>query len=464
MPSQNSAARNRKLNQDVDRRNAPSNVRKKMSDKSSSSKKGVNGLVFSFVCLVVSMSVLILFFGFYTDTYYGIVDTIAGHFGYSEKQYAVVIDAGSTGSRVLAFEFHRAYLDGRLVLDGEIFRELKPGLSSLTPEEGAKQVNKLLDEARNYIPKELWPKTPLVLKATAGLRMLGSGQADNILNAIKELFDGSGFLVNDESVEIMHGSDEGIFSWFTINFLLGRLNGKNTVAALDLGGGSTQVTYAPTDISQTPLYKDFIHTIPTFYSTVDVFTNSYSGLGLMALRKTVLTGNKENQTSYESECVNPIIKNKPFYYGNKEYLINGKDNKKSTENPEVDYETCYELVKKKALPLVKPKPITISQHQIAAFSYFYDRAIETGLVEPFIGGEISLGEFMKKSREVCKEANADQPFMCVDLIYISVLLQDGYGLKAQTPIKLYKKIRGHEISWALGCAYNVLLNNKGSHL
>lgn len=236
------------------------------------------------MCLVASMTILILFFGFYTDTYYGIVDTIAGHFGYSDKQYAVVIDAGSTGSRVLAFEFHRAYLDGRLVLDSELFKELKPGLSSQTPDEGAKQIDKLLDEARKYIPKDLWSKTPLVLKATAGLRMLGPGQADNILNTIRELFQGSGFQVNEESVEIMHGSDEGIFSWFTINFLLGRLNGKNTVAALDLGGGSTQVTYAPKDISQTPLYQDFIHTVPTFYSKVDVFTNSYSGLGLMALR------------------------------------------------------------------------------------------------------------------------------------------------------------------------------------
>jgi ectonucleoside triphosphate diphosphohydrolase 5/6 len=106
------------------------------------------------------------------------------------------------------------------------------------------------------------------------------------------------------------------------------------------------------------------------------------------------------------------------------------------ENPEVDYEVCYELVKKTALPLVKPKPITMSQHQIAAFSYYYDRAIETGLVEPFIGGEISLGEFVKKSREVCKEPNADQPFMCLDLTYIVVLLQDGFGLKMQTPIKV----------------------------
>lgn len=46
----------------------------------------------------------------------------------------------------------------------------------------------------------------------------------------------------------MEGTDEGIFSWFTVNFLLDQFsthNPGNTVAALDLGGGSTQVTYSP---------------------------------------------------------------------------------------------------------------------------------------------------------------------------------------------------------------------------
>lgn len=46
----------------------------------------------------------------------------------------------------------------------------------------------------------------------------------------------------------MEGTDEGIFSWFTVNFLLERFNTHNpgnTVAALDLGGGSTQVTFSP---------------------------------------------------------------------------------------------------------------------------------------------------------------------------------------------------------------------------
>lgn len=111
-------------------------MRKKISDKQgvSLTKGGHSGLLFSFLCLVVTVAILIIFFGIYTDSLHPIVDTIFGHLGYSEKRFAVVIDAGSTGSRVLAFEFHKAYLDGRLVLDKELFRETKPGLSSQTPD------------------------------------------------------------------------------------------------------------------------------------------------------------------------------------------------------------------------------------------------------------------------------------------------------------------------------------------
>lgn len=60
----------------------------------------------------------------------------------------------ATGSRVLAFEFHKSYLNGRLVLDNELFKELKPGLSSMTPEKGALQISQLLEEAKKFIPEK----------------------------------------------------------------------------------------------------------------------------------------------------------------------------------------------------------------------------------------------------------------------------------------------------------------------
>lgn len=45
----------------------------------------------------------------------------------------------------------------------------------------------------------------------------------------------------------MDGAHEGAFAWLTLNYLLGKLDSKqpaDTVAAIDLGGGSVQEAFA----------------------------------------------------------------------------------------------------------------------------------------------------------------------------------------------------------------------------
>lgn len=50
-----------------------------------------------------------------------------------------------------------------------------------------------------------------------------------------------------------------------------------------------------------------------------------------------------------------------------------------------------------------------------------------------------MGDFIEKAKEVCATANTDQPFMCLDVTYISVLLKEGYGLNSKTKVKVCKK-------------------------
>lgn len=90
--------------------------------------------------------------------------------------------------------------------------------------QGVETIANLLEKAKKEIPEEYWSKTPLILKATAGLRLLPQEKAENLLNSVRDLFKKAPFLTNEDSVEIMDGTDEGIFSWFTVNFLLGNEN------------------------------------------------------------------------------------------------------------------------------------------------------------------------------------------------------------------------------------------------
>lgn len=158
--------------------------------------------------------------------------------------------------------------------------------------------------------------------------------------------------------------------------------GKNTVAALDLGGGSTQVSFAMEDSHPHHSMANFIQTLKAPHAKLDVFTNSYLNLGIRAVRNAVfISGETKDGINYISECVNPIVELAKFTYATKTYFLSGKKHSKTlNENPVVDFDVCTNLIKQNTMDLVNPKPITMKNHQIAAFGAFYSRAYQNGLI------------------------------------------------------------------------------------
>lgn len=327
------------------------------------------------------------------------IDSLAFSFNLQKPLYVVVIDAGSTGSRVLAFSFHESILNGNLVLDDELFSEIKPGLSSFAdkPSDAAKSLTTLLNKAKTVIPQSEWPRAMLTMKATAGLRLLPEHKANAILEECRKLFQTSGFQVSKNSISIMEGTDEGIFSWFTVNFLLDRftsISSQATVAALDLGGGSTQITFQPDNVQAKKLEKH-VYSINVFNHNMSLYTHSYLGMGLMAARKAILTydTNIEDITSdlklpieVHSECVNPIVSTE-WSYGGRNYVVKGPVNGTyklvktqnfagSDENkPVVRFAECLKIIEK-YVDTLTDKPIGLKDHEVYAFSYYFERATE----------------------------------------------------------------------------------------
>lgn len=68
--------------------------------------------------------------------------------------YNIVLDAGSTGSRIHIFKFKRE--NQQLLLQSDGFHQLKPGLSSYAddPQAAANSLKPLLDEALKVVPQE----------------------------------------------------------------------------------------------------------------------------------------------------------------------------------------------------------------------------------------------------------------------------------------------------------------------
>ena len=59
------------------------------------------------------------------------------------------------------------------------------------------------------------------------------------------------------------GTEEGGYAWLTINYLLGKLGAKkdDTVAVVDLGGGSVQMAYAMADAEAKKAPSGYIQTL-----------------------------------------------------------------------------------------------------------------------------------------------------------------------------------------------------------
>ena len=99
-------------------------------------------------------------------------------------------------------------------LEDEVFHPIEPGLSSYEddPQGAAESLNELMQIAMDNVPAELQHCTPISLKATAGLRLLGKEKSDKILKAVHtRLSSNYPFAMAEEnSVSIMDGKDEGL--------------------------------------------------------------------------------------------------------------------------------------------------------------------------------------------------------------------------------------------------------------
>lgn len=211
-------------------------------------------------------------------------------------QYALMIDAGSTGSRIHIYKFNNCGKSP--AYEYEVFKQIQPGLSSFAgnPQDAAASLDPLLEEAVNVVPPSLYSCTPVAVKATAGLRLLGAQESGDILEAVqRRLQSAYPFQVVEDGVVIMDGKDEGVFAWITANYLLdtiraGSPRGAPTYAVLDLGGASTQIVFEPTfgDDDGT-LFVDGDHKYELQFggTTRVLYQHSYLGYGLMRARLSV---------------------------------------------------------------------------------------------------------------------------------------------------------------------------------
>ena len=126
-----------------------------------------------------------------------------------KRRYGIVIDGGSTGSRIHVFGYRVE--SGYGVFDfgeeGLASMKVNPGLSAYArdPDGAGKSLVKLLEYAKSRVPRDQWEFTEIRLMATAGLRLLELDVQNRILESCRQVLRSSGFKFHDEWASVITG-------------------------------------------------------------------------------------------------------------------------------------------------------------------------------------------------------------------------------------------------------------------
>ncbi|KAF2863083.1 nucleoside phosphatase GDA1/CD39 [Piedraia hortae CBS 480.64] len=433
-------------------------------------------------------------------------------------QYALMIDAGSTGSRIHVYRFNNCGPTPEL--EDEVFemtakKEGGSGLSSYgsDAEGAARSLDPLMEVAIKSVPAKVRKCSPLAVKATAGLRKLGTEKSEAILKAVRHRLETQyPFPVVSEErggVEVMDGKDEGVYAWITTNYLLGKIGGPDktpTAAVFDLGGGSTQIVFQPIfkgsssgGMPETMKEGDHKYKLSFGGREFELYQHSYLGYGLMEARnnlhRTVVQGLYENHADTSSQWLNEPIANPCLHPGtSRQVKVALEDNhplgKTVTVNmtgpskgsPAQCRALAEKTLNKEAACAIAPcafngvhQPAlekTFAREDVYLFSYFYDRTQPLGMPESF-----TLRELHELTHRVCQGKSSGawsvfesipgamdeldgRPEHCLDLNFMLALLHTGYDMPIDREVKIAKKIKGNELGWCLGASLP-LLSMKG---
>uniref|UniRef100_A0A7E4V048 Nucleoside phosphatase GDA1/CD39 n=1 Tax=Panagrellus redivivus TaxID=6233 RepID=A0A7E4V048_PANRE len=427
--------------------------------------------------------------------------------------YGIIIDAGSTGSRLFLYRWlagsETELIKIEPVVDGNgqaIVMKVSPGLSTFgdKPSEAPVYIKPLIEYAYEYIPIDSRKTAAFFLFATAGMRLLPIEQQNAVMNSLRSgLPKITDLNIVPDQIKVIDGKWEGIYNWIAANFILGRfepredpsslnLKRKPTVGMIDMGGASTQIAF---ELVNTDFTSDDVQIVNLGASDTSdllkykLFVTTFLGYGVNEGAKKYekylsekLYKNNENDTvSYVRDGCLPV---------NLMRLVTNEDGTQYVRKGTGEWDTCVRNIAK-ILTEESPKcpntaancffggiaspPLRLSEIELYGFSeYWY--SVEDVLA---LGGVYNHTTFESSARSYCSQrwpaiksraraqmyprANEERlETQCFKSAWIHAILHDGFFVdENKHKFQSANKIANQEVQWALGAMIYHMRGTRG---
>ena len=356
-----------------------------------------------------------------------------------EKHYSIVIDAGSSGSRIYVYQLQPKALDNmpEVTMVGKP-KKFKPGISAMaTDQETVMQsIAALVEHAKQSIDSAYWGKTPLYLMATAGMRLVEKQQQEKTMHQISSYLTTTPFAF--KKAMIISGQFEGLYGWIAANYLDDQMDpNQKREALVEMGGASTQVAHVAAtagDRTQTRTYRG---------EEQHIYAFSYLGMGSNeAIRMTAVPecypvgypiSDSQKGTGDCAACAKKVAQSFAQLCDSISYLdcLFGED-------VHLDSASTY----------------------LAVSGFYYTfKALDFADTVRLDSLHVRGSRFCGKTWEEIQKQYDDSPeylsTYCFNSSYYGALLGEGYHLKESTVILSTDKVNNTEVSWTLGAAIDL---------
>lgn len=404
-------------------------------------------------------------------------------------KYGLVFDAGSSHTSLYVYTWPAdKQNDTGIVNQIDACEAPGGGISSYAsnPPAAGTSLRSCLDQAMKLIPGKQQKQTPILLGATAGMRLLrlqNTEAADKVIEEVSKTM--KEYPLDFRGAKILTGNEEGSLGWITINYLLQSFvtysfAGKwihptkgEAYGALDLGGASTQITFSP----KAPITNKTTEAVFQLYGyNYTVFTHSYLCYGKDQALKLLLAKLREAQkaptidhpcypTGYSTTIALSSLYNTPCLKTPSGDLTE-KITIKGSGNPTTCQTSVQEIFNTAACGEdcafnVLPPPVAGNFYAFSAFYYTFKFLKLTN--------KQSLSTVKSTIQSFCSQdwATLQQKFpteredrlstYCATGYYIVSLLEDKYKFNSDTwsNIVFAKQAGNADIGWTLGYMLNL---------